>query len=485
MIRDVSRLASVEFDLLVIGGGIYGLAAAYDAAQRGLTVALVERSDFGSATSFNHLKTIHGGLRYLQTADLRRMRESVRERRAFARIAPRFVAPLAFLTPTSSTPTRNPLAMRAAFAIDAIVGFDRNQGLPSSLNLPAGRIVSSDESRALCGADGEGPIGPGAMWYDYQTVEGDRLTLAFALAADAAGAVLANYVEAAEAVRSGGTVTAVRARDVLSNTSFDIRARMVVNAAGPWAAVLLSRAGVDSSWPLMKAMNLVTTRAGRKAALVKRTASGRALILLPWRGRTLVGTSESAETYQPESQEVTRPELARFVEEVNATFPGFGLSEGEVSLVHRGIVPAVRNGAGLSLLGHSRVLDHAADGISNLVSIVGVKYTTARATAERLVDLVLAKLGRPVVPCRTAEVPLPTASLGEALPADPIRHAVEMEMAHTLADVVLRRTGLGAAGYPGDAAVAECANAMQQIVGWSTERRDSEVAAVKPFYLIT
>ena len=107
MNRDLNRLASVEFDLLVIGGGIYGLAAAYDAAQRGLSVALVERADFGSATSFNHLKTIHGGLRYLQTADLRRMRESIRERRAFARIAPRFVAPLAFVMSTTRSVSRN------------------------------------------------------------------------------------------------------------------------------------------------------------------------------------------------------------------------------------------------------------------------------------------------------------------------------------------------------------------------------------------
>ena len=144
MIRDLSRLASVEFDLLIIGGGIYGLAAAYDAAQRGLSVALVERADFGSATSFNHLKTLHGGLRYLQTADLRRMRESIRERRAFARIAPRFVAPLAFVTPTSNSLTRNPLAMKAAFALDAVVGSDRNDGLPPSHHLPPGRLIASD-----------------------------------------------------------------------------------------------------------------------------------------------------------------------------------------------------------------------------------------------------------------------------------------------------------------------------------------------------
>src|SRR5215210_6555954 len=172
MIRDLSRLSARDFDLLVVGGGIYGLATAYDAAQRGLSVALVERADFGAATSFNHLKTIHGGLRYLQSADFGRMRESIRERRAFARIAPRFIATLPFVMATSRSLTRNPLAMRAAFAIDALVGSDRNDGLEPALHLPAGRIVSGS-----------------AVWHDYQTVRGDRLTLAFALAAAQHGAV--------------------------------------------------------------------------------------------------------------------------------------------------------------------------------------------------------------------------------------------------------------------------------------------------------
>src|SRR5204862_625911 len=127
MTRDLEALTDRTFDVLVVGGGIYGLAIAYDAAQRGLAVALVERQDFGSATSFNHLKTIHGGLRYLQTGDLRRMRESIRERRAFARIAPRFVAPLAYVMPASGSLTRRPLAMTAAFAVDAFIGSDRNE----------------------------------------------------------------------------------------------------------------------------------------------------------------------------------------------------------------------------------------------------------------------------------------------------------------------------------------------------------------------
>jgi glycerol-3-phosphate dehydrogenase len=488
VIRDLRRLASGEFDLLVIGGGIYGLATAYDAAQRGLSVALVERADFGGATSFSHLKTIHGGLRYLQTGDLRRMRESIRERRAFARIAPRFVAPLAFVMPASGSLTRHPLAMKVAFAIDAFIGSDRNEGLPASHHLPAGKIISSDDCRARFGQDcrpSAADARHAAVWHDYETVHGERLTLAFALAADAHGGGLANYVEATGALKSGSTLIGVRARDVLTEDTFDIRARSVAVAAGPWTSTLLSLTGVRRTWPLIKAMNLVTTRPARTAAMVVPTRSGRALVMLPWQGRTLVGTSESVVEQKPDDQQALRSDVSTFLAEINETFSGFGLDASEVSLVHRGIVPAVKDHRGFKLMGHSSVLDHASDGIPNLVSIVGVKYTTARVVAERAVDLVLKKLGRSPVACRTAETVLPTAGLQDAPPENPIRDAVETEMAQTLVDAVVRRTGRGAAGYPGDGLAFEYASAMQALKGWSIERLASEITALKRFYELT
>jgi len=145
-------------------------------------------------------------------------------------------------------------------------------------------------------------------------------------------------------------------------------------------------------------------------------------------------------------------------------------------------VLAAKAARGLSLLGHSKVCDHSADGVANLVSVVGVKYTTARAVAEQVTDLVFAKLGRPAVPCRTAETLLPTAGQNDAASANPIQQAVEVEMAHTLADVVVRRTEIGAAGYPGDGAVHDHARAMKQLCGWSIERTSSEIAALKRFY---
>src|SRR5213592_3876505 len=121
MIRDLDRLTASTFDVLVVGGGIYGLTIAYDAAQRGLNVALIERDDFGSGASFNHLRTIHGGLRYLRKLDVARARESVRERRTIARIAPHSVRPLPFALPLYLSVLRGKLAVRAGFILDRVV----------------------------------------------------------------------------------------------------------------------------------------------------------------------------------------------------------------------------------------------------------------------------------------------------------------------------------------------------------------------------
>ncbi len=473
MIRDLSRLAAREFDVLVVGGGIYGLTIAYDAAQRGLSVALVERDDFGAATSFNHLKTIHGGLRYLQTADLQRMRESIRERRAFARVAPRFLAPLPFVMPTRASLTRNRVVMKAAFFVDAIVGRDRNDEVDAARHLPVGRITTGEESRQLF--DGAIPdVSSGALWHDYVTVNGDRLTLSFAKAAVKHGAAVANYTEAIGSLRSP-----VKARDNLTGQVFDIRARLIVNAAGPWGSGLVDASAVRNGWPLLKAMNLVTSRPARAAALVGGARKGRALVLLPWQGRTLVGTSESSDVRRSDDQDARLVEVEAFLAEVNETFPALKLKTEEVTLVHRGIVPAETKNGRVSLLGRSRIIDHASLGSPALVSVVGVKYTTARAVAERVVDLIFRKLGRSPISCRTAEATLPDASLDDRDPSDPVRHAIGEEMAQTLPDVVIRRTALGASGYPGDAVAASLATRMQSELGWSDERKSKRARIVE------
>src|SRR3954453_14969767 len=213
MIRDLDRLTGRTFDVLVVGGGIYGLTIAYDAAQRGLSVALVERNDFGSGSSFNHLRTIHGGLRYLQSLDIKRARESIRERRTAARIAPHAVRPLPFAVPVYRSLTRGKMAMRAGFLLDRVVAADRNRGVPASHRLAGGRVVSrAHAAQTFPGLRRQGLTGA-AVFYDYVTTEPDRLTFSFAQAAVEHGATIMNHVEAIAPLVNGTRVAGVGALD--------------------------------------------------------------------------------------------------------------------------------------------------------------------------------------------------------------------------------------------------------------------------------
>lgn len=536
MTRDIDQLAARTFDLLVVGGGVYGLTIAYDAAQRGLATALVERGDFGCGSTFNHLRTVHGGLRSLQTLDLARARESIRERRTLARIAPHAVAPLRFVLPLTRSLTRGALAMRAGFLLDRCLAADRNRGVPASHRLPGGRVVSRGAAiRSFPGLRRQGLTGA-AVWYDYETIESDRLTFAWALGAAEHGAVLANHLEAKTPLTDGRRVAGVRATDGPTGAAIEIAARMTVNATGAGLQALLAPLGLDARLPVLKAMNLVTRRdAGGDEALGGRSREGRNFFLVPWRGRALFGTWESAGPVPPDTPGVTADEVAAFVGELNRVFPSLDLTPADVTLAHRGLVPAAWRNGRLTLEGREQVRDHAAEGVEGLISIAGTKFTTARASAERIVTLVLRKLGRPAAPCRSAAVPLPGGGLrdvalaigearrdhDEALPHDAIPHlvasygtryrdvlalaagrsdwrarvgddspvigaelvwAARHEMAVTLADAVIRRTPLGALGYPGDAAAERAAALVGDELGWSAERRQQEMTAVRRFY---
>src|SRR4051812_25172136 len=317
MQRDITQLAARPFDLLVVGGGIYGLTIACDAAQRGLSVALVERGDFGSGSSFNHLRTIHGGLRYLQTLDIGRARESIRERRALARIAPAAVRPLPFVLPLTRSLTKGMLAMRAGFAIDRLVAHDRNTAIPDLHRLPPGQVLSHREALARFPSLKGLAFTGAALWYDYVTAEPDRLTLAWAVAADSHGAVLANYVDAVELIVQAQRVTGVRARDVLTGRSIELAALQVVNATGGAIDRLLSPVGLPAGIPMLKAMNLVTRRSGGDAAIGSRARSGRHLFAVPWRNQLLFGTWESAELRPADDTGVREADVASFLEDLN------------------------------------------------------------------------------------------------------------------------------------------------------------------------
>jgi glycerol-3-phosphate dehydrogenase len=533
--RDLRRLAESQYDVVVIGGGIHGLCCAYEAASTGLKTALIDAGDFGAATSFNHQKTAHGGLRALQSLSIGRAREGVRERRALARTAPWFLRPLPFIVGTYRSILKSRLALRAAFRLDNWIGRHRNAGVEPELHLPAARLLSRTAVTKLFSGVRQDGLTGGAQWYDYQMVENDRLTFAVAAAADRAGADLANYAEARSASRQSGGF-ALTVHDHLGGGDVEIHARVIVNAAGARAGEVMRVFGIGRSVPLLRAMNLVTSKPAADIALAAPDRTGRMLTLVPWRGRAIVGTWQSAKEADPSSPFPAPDEIAQFIDAANYAFPALNLTQSDVTLVHHGLVPAVRRGDGsVDLLPASEVIDHAADGTAGVISVLGAKYTTARITAQRAVRLAAKHLGKRIAPSRTAATVLPGAGIAdhEALaietgrrfdlefPLPLVRHltrryaenaaeivklmaerpelaapvadgvdtiaaeivyVIRHEAACRLGDIVLRRTTLGAAGHPGRAALQSCAAIAASELGWDAGRIEREILAVEGVY---
>ncbi|MFL6281036.1 MAG: FAD-dependent oxidoreductase [Vicinamibacterales bacterium] len=532
--RDLTRFEGTLYDLLVVGGGIHGLACAYEAASRGLRVALVEAADFGGGATFNHQKTAHGGLRSLATGHLGRARESIRERRALARIAPWFLRPLPFLVGTYRSVVKNRVALRGAFKVDAWLGRRRNDGVEPELHLPAPRLVSKAATLRLFPGIHQPGLTGGAQWYDYQIVEADRLTLAFAAAADRSRADLANYVEATDVVREHGRITGMMVRDRLTRRTFEVKAHLTLNATGSRAGDMMRLFGVDRAFPLLKAMNLVTSRRASDMALAAPGPDGRMLTLVPWRGRALIGTSQSTTLARSTDVGVSSHEIEAFIKDANVAFPALKLSAADVTLVHRGIVPAsLRDGGRPDLKPDAEIIDHA----NGAMTAIGVKFTTARAVAERAIAVAARRLGRRLPPSRTATTPLPGAAIAdhEALaietardlrievPLPMIRHLIALyaegaaeivrlvherpelrqplcagcetiqaevvytmrrEMAVRLSDILIRRTGLGSASEPPADAARNAARIAQQELGWDAERTTEEISDISRFYAI-
>lgn len=475
MRRDLSALAAREHDVVVVGGGIYGAAAAWDAAQRGLSVALVERDDFGAGASWNSLKTIHGGMRYLQKGDLRRLRQSALERRTLLAIAPFLVRPLPFVVPTYGHGATGREALALGLLLNDLLTSDRNRGLEPDWQIPRARTVGPEEAcRLVPGLPRRGLSGA-ALWHDAQAVSTERLTLAFVHAAAAGGALCANHVQAAGLLRAGSRVAGVAVRDALLGGSLELRGKIVLNAAGPWADDVLALSGQRRvRAPLLRARNVVLRRPPAVPFAVGGRSAGRFLFVVPWQGVTMVGTS-----YEPAESPPSDP-LA-FLDEAAAAFPWAGLDRRDLALVHEGLVPGRGDAAGLSTC--PRLHDHEAeDGLPGLVSVQGVKYTTARLVAEQAVDLVARRLGRSLPPCRTARTPLPLARLLDGSLEARARTAAREEMAETLADAVLRRLDLGTAGPPPEADLDCVARVLAAERGWDAARTVAEREALRAFY---
>lgn len=548
MKRDPSKLTYTNYDLLIIGAGINGACAAWDATLRGLSVAIIDKGDFGAATSANSLKFIHGGLRYLQKANFRRMMMSIHERSALLRIAPNFVHPIPCLIPTYGNDKRGREIMRLALKINDFIGFNRNRNLDSDRIIPDGMVISKEECLKLFPFFNKKGLTGGAIWYDGQVNNSERLTLSFLLSAGNNGADICNYVKVENFIKKNHNILGVKAIDILRGQEIEIQANIVLNAAGPWAYDIMELCENDvqkkvNRPDLALAINLVCNQSKVRVAVGVRSKTpkerdpvcggNRYLFMAPWGKSTMFGTLYKNSIVNIDSDTVSEDVLQELIDEFNEACPDFGLSFENVSFYHRGHIPInsnVNSKNSSLIMEHNNIIDHAiSDGISGLISVVGVKYTTARHLAQKVIDVVIHKLGKTAPSCKTAQVPVCGGEIAHfqerednhSIPQKPIKrllanygscykdvlqyaqsdpiwaepidkdspvlrceilHAIRAEMAVKLSDVVFRRTDLGTANCPSLKQLKVVTRIMAEELNWGEYRQANEINEVLSTY---
>lgn len=432
MHRNPDSIRGRTFDLAIVGGGAFGACAAWEAALRGYSVALIEARDFGSGTSANSFKFVHGGIRYLQHLDLARLRASCAERSACLRIAPHLVEPRPVAIPTYGHGRNGKAFLGAGFkAYDALT-LGRNRGIRDrTRHIPPSRFMSRAE--LLARFDGLEPRGltGAAVFSDAQMYHPPRLVLSFVMSAVERGAVALNYVEAVSLLRHRDRVTGVIARDRLTGERIEVKSRVVLNAAGPWSEKLLQNvhglqiptAGIysrDSCFIIGGAPEPDYALAVQGFSVDKGSKIGRGarhLFVVPWRGRRLVGVWHIVYRKGPDAIEVTEPEMSRILDELNRSLRSMAVRREDIRLVNAGLVPfggSDDTGGELEFGKRSHLVDSAkVHGIEGLVTLIGVRHTMARGDAGRALDIVDRKLRRRGKGPDSREVPLAGGDLGD------------------------------------------------------------------------
>jgi glycerol-3-phosphate dehydrogenase len=525
--EQLAALASRSFDLLVVGGGITGCGVAHEAALRGLSIALVEKGDFASGTSSRSSRLVHGGVRYLETGQIHLVFESSAERRHLLRLAPHLVRPLPFTWPVYAGARISRWKLGAGlFAYDALAMFRnvaRHERLSARGVLECEPMLRADALRG------------GARYFDAATDDA-RLTLANAVGAAEAGAVVVNHAPVATLRVDGGQVAGASVVDRLTGSEFEVRARVVVNATGPWSddlraldelattersdgAAVRGSKGAHISVPRARVGN-------RDALTLLVPADGRVFFVLPAGVQAIIGTTDSFTSASPDAVRATRADVRYLLQAVNAYFPRASLGDGDVVSAWAGIRPLLPSAAASP--GRASREHAVAVSASGLVSITGGKLTTYRVMAHDVVRTVLEQLGRsPGRRDQSRNTPLPGGDFdsvellveqasrltndeslaarlvrahgtrwrdvwreiqsegggdlvetGLPYTAGELRYSVDAELACTLGDLLIRRTHLAHESRDhGLRAAARVAEAVAPLLGWDRLARGRAIRA--------
>ena len=559
----LQRLREQQFDILVIGGGITGACIAHDAALRGFSVALVERRDFGGFTSSASSKLLHGGIRYLPKGQVWKVRESGREQMIFQRLAPHLVSWKPFLIPTEQglSLTKGALALKIAMKIYGLCHF----GLKDLLDNPARKPPQGaflDIEAALAAAPqlrSVDRLSGAQVLFESHMHSTERMTLAFLKTAVSNGATIANYLEAEKYLTAQGRIEGVAVRDALTGEQFSVRARLTINSTGP-ATQALNHSVPALQLRLQKELtgfargvHMVTRQVHPEYALALTTPEktegfvtrgGRHFFIIPWRGRSLIGTTNVPFKGTFDQVKVTQKDIDDFLIDINEALPDLHLTRQDVHYAYTGLYPLiVRNieEDKYQGTGEYQLVDHQAkDEVAGLITALGAKFTTARNMAEKTMNLAAQKITGQKNSCCTASTALLEGSIADLpsfiqekqqqyknrykdlLPAGAVEHliryhgaeidrvmalaadqpellqplspalatlavevlyAVQEEMAMHLEDVFFRRTGAGTIGQPDETALEHAASIMAAELGWTAQQKKKEKDTVLARYV--
>ena len=469
----LEQAAVTPLDVVVIGGGITGAGIAWDAAPRGLRTALFERRDFAHATSSKTSKMVHGGLRYLQGFELSLVKESLRERNRLLESAKELVSWVPITVPLYSP--WDSLKFRLGLTI-----YDALAREPDRRH----RSLGKEEIRKSVPFLNESGL-RGALQYWDGLMDDSRLNLAVMASAAASGALVANYAEVTDVIITNDRVSGVRVRDARQAQDVTVRSRVVVNATGPWVERFFSNSG--SPVPLRLRPDrgahviLSAERLQTSSALAFPLAAGRLLFVIPWKGRVVMGTTESPFEGDLDCVSARGEEVDFLLGLSRRFFPAADLGRNDVLASFAGVRPLVDSRQGsLSRMSREHRIVVSPSG---LVSIAGGKFTTFRRMAEMVVDRVteaLEKEGRRFGPCRT-----PGLELDGVLPRSPdptpsveqVRESIQREMVMTLSDLLVRRSKtVLLADDQGMGIVESISKVMAAELGWSEPERQVQLS---------
>jgi len=547
--RNLTNLENETFDLLILGGGVTGAAILWDATLRGLSCLLLERGDYGHATSSATSKMAHGGLRYLKMMDFALVRESLRERKILQEIAPHQVRPLDFLLPTYKDWGRSRSFLWGAMSLYEALSYDKGDLSDPDQRLKPFYRLKKDKILQEAPFLPEQNLTGCFVYQDCQIHDPERLVQSYINGARGLGAQSYNYIEATNLTRSNGSITGVTARDQISGKEHQFKAKAIVNATGPWSDRVLGMLKNKTTPHIKrsKGIHILVPKLPHDKAIALFTKQGRHLFILPWQGMTLFGTTDESYQGDPDDLKVSEQDLSRFLGDINQALPQLNLKLSDIRYFYGGLRPmtasATQQGANsYNLSRKHEIFDHALEGAAGLYSATGGKFTTSRGLAEECLDLIIKKERLTSQACKTASTPLWGGNIGNLdrfiyrlrlqwpkqdpdwitslvhrygdrapeiliradgakdqilchltpLHTAEVHYAMEQEQAWHLSDLLFRRLGIGNLGNPGSSCLMGLAAMLADKRGWSQEQVYEEARSCgkhfipgSPLYRIT